>query len=124
MKVLMTGSPKDTPVTDAKISEETQAEATKIARSMQKPGQTKEQTKLVAQGIEKGIAEYKKQQKAKARERDKQRKKDLRAKATPQEVTESTTGRRLTGWLYWVPWAGMGVTVFYFVVLPLLTEQP
>ena len=46
-----------------------------IAKGTQKPGQTKEQTKLVAQGIQKGIELYKKQQKAKARELDKQLKK-------------------------------------------------
>jgi len=55
-------------------SEQTQAEAMAIARSTQKPGQTKEQTKLIAQGVQKGIELYKKQQKAKARERDKQQK--------------------------------------------------
>ncbi len=34
-------------------SPETQAEALNIARATQKPGQTKEQTKLIAQGIQK-----------------------------------------------------------------------
>ena len=43
-----------------KISPETQQEAMKIARANQKPGQTKEQTQLIAQGIQKGIDEYKK----------------------------------------------------------------
>lgn len=62
------------------ISTETQQDALAMAKATQKPGQTKEQTKLIAQGIEKGIAEYKKLQKAKARERDKQRKQQLRAK--------------------------------------------
>lgn len=42
-----------------KISPETQQEAMKIARANQKPGQTKEQTQLIAQGIQKGIDEYK-----------------------------------------------------------------
>ena len=42
------------------ISEQTKADAAKIAKGTQKPGQTKEQTKLISQGIEKGIAEYKK----------------------------------------------------------------
>ncbi|GIU31812.1 hypothetical protein TUM4433_23950 [Shewanella schlegeliana] len=41
------------------ISNETKTEAMKVAKATQKPGQTKEQTKLIAQGIEKGIAEYK-----------------------------------------------------------------
>ncbi|MBU1392477.1 MAG: DUF2956 domain-containing protein [Gammaproteobacteria bacterium] len=63
------------------ISTETQQEALAAAKATQKPGQTKEQTKLIAQGIEKGIAEYKKLLKAKARERDKARKQQLKAKA-------------------------------------------
>ncbi len=49
-----------------------------MARSVQKPGQSKEHTKLVAQGIAKGIELYKKQQSAKARERDRQRKRALK----------------------------------------------
>lgn len=56
-------------------SQETQTEAMKIAKSTQKPGQTKEQTKLIAQGIEKGIAQYKKQQKERNRQADKAKKK-------------------------------------------------
>jgi hypothetical protein len=64
-----------------------QAEALSVAKSTQSPGQTKEQTKLIAKGIEKGIAFYKQQQKAKAREFDKARKKAL--KSRPQEPGES-----------------------------------
>ncbi len=63
-------------------------EALQVARSIQKPGQTKEQTRLIAHGIAKGIALYKKQQSAKARERDKGRKRMLRlskVKETNQE---------------------------------------
>ncbi|MCA2486923.1 MULTISPECIES: DUF2956 family protein, partial [Vibrio] len=45
---------KRTPATPVP-SLETQTEAMKIAKATQKPGQTKEQTKLIAQGIEKGI---------------------------------------------------------------------
>ncbi|MEL6115210.1 DUF2956 domain-containing protein [Photobacterium sp. SP02] len=71
-------------------SPETQAEAMQIARATQKPGQTKEQTKLIAQGIQKGIELYKKQQKAKARERDKFRKKQLKEKTALN--TDSATG--------------------------------
>ncbi|WP_375753137.1 DUF2956 domain-containing protein [Vibrio sp. HN007] len=62
------------------VSAETQTEAMKIAKSTQKPGQTKEQTKLIAQGIEKGIAQYKKQQKERARQADKAKKKERKAK--------------------------------------------
>ncbi|EEY98672.1 hypothetical protein VOA_002496 [Vibrio sp. RC586] len=61
-------------------SEQTQQEALRIAKATQRPAQTKEQTKLIAQGIEKGIALYKKQQKEKHRQADKLRKKALKAK--------------------------------------------
>jgi hypothetical protein len=57
----------------SQTSPETQQAALQIAKATQKPGQTKEQTKLIAQGIEKGITLYKKQQKAKARDLNKKR---------------------------------------------------
>lgn len=57
------------------VSDKVKDDAMRIARGTQKPGQTKEQTKLIAQGIQKGIAQYKKQQSEKARERDKKHKK-------------------------------------------------
>ena len=63
-----------------KISPETQQEAMKIARANQKPGKTKEQTQLIAQGIQKGIDEYKKQMKARAREANRQKKLQAKAK--------------------------------------------
>ena len=53
------------------LSEKSKDDAMKIARGTQKPGQTKEQTKLIAQGIQKGIEIYKKKQSEKARELDK-----------------------------------------------------
>ncbi len=52
-----------------------EAAALQMARRVQTPGQTKEQTRLIAQGITKGIALYKRQQSEKAREREKARKK-------------------------------------------------
>jgi len=55
----------------AAVSVETQNDALKMAKATQKPGQTKEQTKLIAQGIQKGIDLYKKQQKEKSRELNK-----------------------------------------------------
>ena len=61
-----------------KVSEQVQEQAIKVAKGTQKVGQTKEQTKLIAQGIEKGIAEYKKQHKSKLREQDKLRKQKLK----------------------------------------------
>ena len=51
-----------------KTSPQTQDDAMKVAKATQRPGQTKEQTKLIAQGVEKAITHYKKQQKEKSRD--------------------------------------------------------
>ncbi|MGR5243824.1 DUF2956 domain-containing protein [Vibrio sp. PNB23_22_6] len=66
-------------------SQETQAEAMKVAKATQKPGQTKEQTKLIAQGIEKGIALYKKQQKERNRQADRAKKMQQKEKQRRRE---------------------------------------
>jgi hypothetical protein len=66
-------------------------EALRVARSTRAPGQTKEQTRLIAKGIEKGIALYKQQQSAKTRERDKARKKALRLRAQDAARTDGTS---------------------------------
>ena len=89
------------------ISEQTKTDALKIAKGIQKPGQLKEQTKLISQGIEKGIAEYKKQQKTKAREADKSRKQAIKAKLKAdgeqvEDIVEEKEGSRL--WVY-LPWS-------------------
>lgn len=70
-----------------KISAETKDDALKIARGTQRPGQTKEQTKLIVQGIQKGIDLYKKKQKAKARELDKK----LKQATMSQQSNNSST---------------------------------
>lgn len=97
------------------ISDQSKDDAIKIAKGTQKPGQTKEQTKLISQGIEKGIAQYKKMQKAKAREADKSRKQALKAKQRAdaeltEVVLEETTNNRLITYLPWglltVSWIG------------------
>lgn len=72
------------------VSTETQEQALKLAKAIQRPGQTKEQTKLITQGIQKGINLYKKQQKAKARELDKKLKKvSLQIEGGVQQGNES-----------------------------------
>lgn len=73
-----------------KISPETQQEAMKIARANQKPGQTKEQTQLIAQGIQKGIDEYKKQMKVRAREASRQKKLQAKAKQSHAALQDET----------------------------------
>lgn len=77
-----------------KNSQEVQTEAIKVAKSIQKPKQTKEQTKLIAQGIEKGIAEYKKQQSKKSRERDKAKKSLLKNKSTQNNEHTDTSAEK------------------------------
>ncbi|ABE54329.1 conserved hypothetical protein [Shewanella denitrificans OS217] len=105
------------------ISNETQQDALAAAKAIQKPGQTKEQTRLIAQGIEKGITEYKKQQKAKSRERDKARKLQLKAKSRPAKdqsddldnnetsgtQTQFTTATWIVITLLLLSWACFGV---------------
>ena len=83
------------------ISKETQEQSIKVAKATQKKGQSKEQTKLIAQGIEKGISEYKRQQSKKSRERDKDRKQQIKIKQRQEEkvVVDQVTQKRNT-----LPW--------------------
>ncbi|AGH82492.1 hypothetical protein PCNPT3_12780 [Psychromonas sp. CNPT3] len=95
------------------VSVETETEALRLAKKSQKEGQTKEQTRLVAQGIQKGIAEYKKSAKSKLRQADKAKKK--RQKTTTDElpptlnVPQKNTQARLA-------WALLALSWSFFVV--------
>jgi len=93
-----------------KPSIEVQQSATKIASGIKKPGQTKEQTKLIEQGIQKGIEQYKKLHKAKAREADKAKKKLQKAKSViisdNAEATNASTNSFLPWVLLAVSWLG------------------
>lgn len=84
-------------------------EATRIARGIQRPGQTKEQTKLIAQGIQKGIEQYKKQQSAKARELDKKHKK-TKQKVTASDVPDIKIQERIVYRQHWLPWSLLVLT--------------
>lgn len=84
-------------------------EATRIARGTQRPGQTKEQTKLIAQGIQKGIEQYKKQQSAKARELDKKHKK-TKQKVTASDVPDIKIQERIVYRQHWLPWSLLVLT--------------
>ena len=96
-------------------SQETRDEAMKIARGTQRPGQTKEQTRLIAQGIQKGIDQYKKQQKARARELDRQRNKLQRETARHADSDDSppVEVQYRQHWLPWlllvISWLGFGL---------------
>jgi len=94
-----------------KVSPEVEADAMRIAKGRQKEGQTKEQTKLIAQGIQKGIAEYKKQHGIKVRKIDKQRKQTLKQRESenteiPVELVQSKSWEYLPWILLVVSWLG------------------
>ncbi|MDA0148093.1 DUF2956 domain-containing protein [Vibrio sp. LaRot3] len=99
-------------------SEQTQQEAMKIAKATQKPGQTKEQTKLVAQGIEKGIALYKKQQKEKSRQADKAKKKikKQRQAENADNMEVAITEPRMTTKSSKLPWILLALSWIGFAV--------
>jgi hypothetical protein len=107
--------------TKANVSEKTKEEAVQMARATQRPGQSKEQTKLIAQGIQKGIDLYKKQQKERAREQDKQAKKATKAKTTETQsdrpVESETRCSKLPWILLSLSWLGFGG---YLVVSKLI----
>lgn len=101
------------------VSPETVEEALKVAKATVRPGQTKAQTKIIAQGIEKGIAEYKKREKAKARERDKERKKKLNAVVDVDVVVAEPETVAMARWVVVLPWVLLVVSWvgFAFVML-------
>ena len=106
-------------MTDEKISKQARAEALKIARGTQRPGQKKEQTKLIAQGIEKGITEFRKREKAKARERDRLRKRTLKERESTQpqaEQTQEVKPEKAASWSIWIPWLLLLASWVYFLV--------
>jgi hypothetical protein len=101
-----------------KVSEQTVVDAMAIAKATQRPGQTKEQTKLIAQGIQKGIDLYKKQQKAKQREQDRLRKKQAKEKQSVQVNNDDQQAKSST--INWLPWTLLVISwigfLIYFVI--------
>ncbi len=79
-------------------------EALKISKGTQRPAQTKEQTKLIAQGIQKGIDLYKRQQKEKARELSKKLKKTARQKELSVESDDNEVQEYIIYRQHWLPW--------------------
>jgi hypothetical protein len=104
-----------------KPSQQTQEEALKLAKSIQRPAQTKEQTKLINQGIQKGIDLYKKQQKEKARELNKNRKKLARQKEQTTETDENEYFENIVYRQQWLPWlllimTWLGIGIFKYLL--------
>ena len=94
------------------INNKTTEDANKIANSTKKPNQTKQQTKLIAQGIQKGIELYKKQHKAKLREQDKLKKKSKASVTTELEAKVVTKHSKLAWGLLGGSWVIFAVYTF------------
>jgi len=88
----------------------------KIAKQRQRPGQSKEQTKLIADGIRKGIDDYKKQQKAKQRDNNRRIKKNKTKNAEPtieQNVIVKSKQYRLPWVLLTLSWIFFSLYVLF-----------
>lgn len=87
-----------------KQSQQNQEEALKIARGTQRPAQIKEQTKLITQGIQRGIDQYKRQQKEKARDLNKRHKKITREKEQSARSSDDESQVIIVYRQHWIPW--------------------
>ncbi|WP_347990112.1 DUF2956 domain-containing protein [Methylomonas sp. AM2-LC] len=103
-----------------KPSPQTQEEALKVAKSIQRPAQTKEQTKLISQGIQQGIDLYKRQQKEKARELNKTRKKLANQRENTVEQNDSEGQEIIVYQQHWLPWLLLILTWLGFGIYFLL----
>ena len=100
-------------------AEKTAEEALQIARGTQKPGQSKDQTRLIAQGIQKGIEQYKKQHAAKKRDLDKKLKKVV-ASGSHESTSDEMDVEMVSGQSNKLPWillilSWLGFGIFYFL---------
>jgi len=97
-----------------KVSTQVVEEAMHMAKIVQKPKQSKEQTKLIAQGIQKGIEEYKKRHKEKSRSLDKQKKqlqRSLNVEQPPEQAIDTPLIYRQSKW----PWLLLGISWLGFI---------
>ena len=87
-----------------KDNRDIKSEALKIANSQKIEGQTKEQTKLIARGIQKGIEQYLRKKSEESRALDKRSKKLKKLEASVDQVevveTEKVVYKRA-----WLPWS-------------------
>lgn len=104
-----------------KDSRDLKAEALKLAAGYKVDGQSKEHTKLIANGVARGIEQFLRQQSEKTRNLDK-RSKQLK-KATAQirseavQASEAVVPVKAATWLVALPWcllfASWGLAAFY-----------
>ncbi len=102
-----------------KVSPQTQDDAMKAAKATQRPGQAKEQTKLIALGVEKAINHYKKQQKEKSRELSRKLQKVSKLASTSINAVEENNHESIVykqsvaPWLLLLAsWLGFAIYIF------------
>lgn len=90
------------------------AEALKLANSQHIEGQTKEQTRLIAKGIQRGMEQYLRQQSEKARELDKRVKKIkqlsgmINTEKSPIDSETKPSGSLIS--THTLPWLLLGIS--------------
>lgn len=99
-----------------KEARDIRAEALKIANSQHVEGQTREQTRLIASGIQRGMEQFLRQQSEKARELDKRVKKVRRLAAPQQSEVAPDTGHVMQApqRMVWLPWGLLIASWIFF----------
>lgn len=103
-----------------KEARDTRAEAVKIANSQHVEGQTKEQTRLIAKGIQKGIEQFLRQQNEKVRDLDRRTKKvqqllNSQGQETATIIDDGNTATT-SPFLVYLPWILLGCSWIIFLV--------
>jgi len=102
-------------------SPETIAEAKQLTKQVQKPSQAKAQTRLIEQGIQKGITLYKKQHKEKMRQLDKQHKQQQKHKTEENPLAIEKKSNAILPWILLIlTWLGIGSAAGLYYYLELI----
>lgn len=119
---IMNSTPKNKD-RNRKDARDTRAEALKIANSQHVEGQTKEQTRLIAKGIQKGIEQFLRQQNEKVRDLDRRTKKVQQLLNTqgPETATITDDGNaaKKSPFTIYLPWILLGCSWIIFLAYVL-----
>jgi len=98
-------------------------EATAIAQGIKQENQTKAQTKLIAQGIRKGVELYKSQQNKKLRDIDKRKKKDLKNKIKSHEEIDTDSDNGAINFSKLLPWGLLIISWIFFIIYNFFIDK-
>ncbi len=106
-----------------KDARDIRAEALKIARSIQVEGQTPAETKAIANGIQRGMEMFLRQQSEKARDLDKRSKKvkQLANQLAQQQAEDDEQLPEQVQSRHYLPWALLGASWLAFIAVQLLS---